>query len=239
MDQIRTNARHAGLLYLALAIIAPFSLSYVPALLAEAGGVSAATVAANATLLRLSAVSELVYQLLEVFIALALFELFRGAQRKLALQMLVLGLLPIPIVFANQLTVFGAIEVATGHGPLSAIAPAAREATIVLLHDLHQLGLVIAGIFWGLWLFPLGRLIIASDFLPSLLGWSVIVGGLGYLVRATAVLLLPPFLGDEALQAIMRLSEIMMLGEVPVIAGLLWLGFSRASRRIVAENGVI
>ena len=194
MDQIRTNARHAGLLYLMLAIVAPFSLSYVPALLAEAGGVSATTVAMNATLLRLSLASELFYQVLEIFIVLALFELFRGAQRKLALQMLVLGLLPIPIVFLNQLPAFGAIVAATAQGPLATMAPAARDAAVVFLYDLHRLGLVLAGIFWGLWLIPLGRLIITSNFLPSLLGWSVIVGGLGYVLRAIAVLVLPPFL---------------------------------------------
>lgn len=228
MDPVRTNARYAGLLYLALAVIAPFSLSYMPGLLTEAGGVSAATVAAHATLLRLSMASELVYQLLEVFIALALFDLFRGVDRKLALQMLVLGLLPIPIVFLNELAGFGAIAIAMGQGSLATMAPVARDAAVVFLYDLHQLGLVIAGIFWGLWLFPLGRLIIASDFLPNLLGWSVIVGGLGYVLRAIAVLVLPSVLASDAMQAIMRSAEIMMLGEVPVIVGLLWLGFRRA-----------
>ena len=235
MDRIRSNARHAGLLYLMLAIIAPFSLSYVPALLAEAGGASAATIATDATLLRLSLASELFYQVLEIFIVLALFELFRGAQRKLALQMLVLGLLPIPIVFLNQLPAFGAIVVATAQGALATTAPAARDAAVVFLYDLHTLGLVLASVFWGLWLFPLGRLIIASSYLPSLLGWSVIVGGLGYVIRAIAVLVLPSFFGGEAVRAVMQVSEIMLLGEVPVIVGLLWLGFWKATDPVDAR----
>ena len=231
MNRITTSARVAGLLYLALAIIAPFSLSYVPGVLDAAGGVTAATVAANATLLRFSAVSELVYQLLEVFIALALFELFRGVQPRLALQMLVLGLLPIPIVFANQFSIFGAIAIATGEAATALMLPAARDAAVLLLHDLHRLGLLLASLFWGLWLFPLGRLIILCGFLPNLLGWSVFVGGLGYVVRAIAILILPPLVGEEGVRSSTAVAEIMMLGEVPVILGLLWLGFVRATRK--------
>lgn len=235
MNSIRRNARVAGLLYLALAVIAPFSLSYVPGVLREAGGVSATTVSAHATLLRFSAASELVYQLMEVFIALALFELFRRVRPRLALQMLVLGLLPIPIIFANQFPVFGAIAIATGEGMPASAALGARDAAVTLLHENHRLGLVIASIFWGLWLFPLGRLIIASSFLPDLLGWSVIVGGLGYVIRAIAILVLPPIVGEGAVQAFTAVAEVMMLGEVPVILGLLWLGFSRAPRDPLPE----
>jgi Domain of unknown function (DUF4386) len=230
MEQIRSHARQAGLLYLALAIIAPFSLSYVPGVLAAAGGVSAATLAAHKTLLRLSMTSEMIYQVLEIYIVLALFALFRGVDRKLALQMLVLGLVPIPIVFLNELPGIGALMIATGQNAGQAMAPAALETAAVTLHELHQLGLVIASIFWGLWLFPLGRLIIASNFLPNMLGWSVIVGGLGYVVRAFMILGPEHWLPDSATKMTLSVSETMILGEVPVIVGLLWLGFRFTTR---------
>ncbi len=230
MEQIKTHARQAGLLYLALAIIAPFSLSYVPGVLSAAGGVSAATIASHQTLLRLSIASELVYQVLEIYIVLALYALFRGVDRRLALQMLVLGLLPIPIVFLNELPGIGAIMLATGDFTASALSPATRDAAVIFLHDLHQLGLVIASIFWGLWLFPLGRLIIKSNFLPTMLGWSVIVGGLGYVLRAIVVLGPESLWSASATTLALSTAEYMILGEVPVIAGLLWLGFWKSAR---------
>lgn len=230
MEQIKTHARQAGLLYLALAIIAPFSLSYVPGVLSQAGGVSAATIASHQTLLRLSMASELVYQVLEIYIVLALYALFSGVDRRLALQMLVLGLVPIPIVFLNELPGIGAIMLATGDFTASALSPATRDAAVIFLHDLHQLGLVIASIFWGLWLFPLGRLIIKSDFLPTMLGWSVIVGGLGYVLRAIVVLAPENVVLVNHVELALFLTEYMILGEIPVIVGLLWLGFWKSAR---------
>ncbi|WP_298311882.1 DUF4386 domain-containing protein [Propionivibrio sp.] len=224
MDQIKSHARHAGLLYLSLALIAPFSLSYVPSVLSAAGGVSAATISKHQMLLQFSVTSELVYQLLEIYIVLSLYALFRGVDRRLALQMLILGLLPIPIVFLNELTAIGSMMVANGLGPLG---PAAQNMTAVFFHDLHQRGLVLASIFWGFWLFPLGRLIRASNFLPNLLGWSVIIGGLGYVVRAIVVLGPHGLYPDAATGLATSVAEVMILGEVPIIAGLLWLGFRR------------
>lgn len=99
MDEIKKHARVAGLLYLAVAIIAPFSLSYVPSQLDGSPGSIVENIRAHETLLRLSLTSEIVYQIMEVFIALALYNLFRKVNSHLSLQMLVLGLLPIPMVF--------------------------------------------------------------------------------------------------------------------------------------------
>ena len=38
MQSVKTHARTAGLLYLALALIAPFSLTYVPGLVCRGAG---------------------------------------------------------------------------------------------------------------------------------------------------------------------------------------------------------
>jgi hypothetical protein len=57
--------------------------------------------------------------------------------------------------------------------------------------DLHQLGISIAGIFWGLWLLPMGYLVFKSGFLPKFLGVLLIIGCFGYLVNSVAAFLLP------------------------------------------------
>lgn len=225
MDEIRKHARVAGLLYLAVAIIAPFSLSYVPSLLNGSLGNVAEAIRAHETLLRLSLTSELVYQAIEVFITLALYNLFRGINRHLALQMLVLGLLPIPMVFLNQITEWGAITLAVHDGALTTISPDTRAEFASFLHGLHRQGLVIAGAFWGLWLLPLGRLIMLSGFLPKLLGYSVVIGGLGYLLHVITTLALPSLVSTDSAQMLEQIASVMIIGEVPVIFGLLWLAF--------------
>ena len=56
---------------------------------------------------------------------------------------------------------------------------------------LHEYGICIAGIFWGLWLFPMGYLVFKSGFLPRILGILLIVGCFGYLIDSFAAFLLP------------------------------------------------
>jgi hypothetical protein len=57
--------------------------------------------------------------------------------------------------------------------------------------DLHRYGGMIAGIFWGLWLFPLGLLVYLSGFLPRALGVLLMVGSPGWVIRFVQGLLFP------------------------------------------------
>lgn len=57
---------------------------------------------------------------------------------------------------------------------------------------MHQYGLAIAGVFWGLWLFPFGVLVIRSGFIPKLFGVLLIVGCFSYLLIDSPVALLAP-----------------------------------------------
>jgi Domain of unknown function (DUF4386) len=62
---------------------------------------------------------------------------------------------------------------------------------VPLFLDLHKYGISIAGIFWGLWLFPMGYLVFKSGFLPRVLGILLIIGCFGYLIDSFAAFLLP------------------------------------------------
>jgi hypothetical protein len=41
------------------------------------------------------------------------------------------------------------------------------DALVLLFLRLHNQGLALAGIFWGLWLFPFGILAMRSGFIPA------------------------------------------------------------------------
>ena len=62
-----------------------------------------------------------------------------------------------------------------------------------LFLKLHSHGILIAQIFWGLWLFPLGFLVFKSGFLPRILGVFLIIAGFGYLTESLGNLLFPNF----------------------------------------------
>lgn len=50
---------------------------------------------------------------------------------------------------------------------------------------------LVGGIFFGLWLIPMGWLARRSGWMPSLLGWILMIGGMGYVALAFLGLRLP------------------------------------------------
>ena len=58
----------------------------------------------------------------------------------------------------------------------SVLLPEQRNALTLTLLNVHQHGISVVGIFWGLWLFPFGLLVIKSGFIPMFLGALLIVG---------------------------------------------------------------
>jgi Domain of unknown function (DUF4386) len=74
---------------------------------------------------------------------------------------------------------------ATGFGATGA------DTLVLLLMDLYHYGFLIAQIFFGLWLIPLGYLAYTSDLFPRALGVALVVGGGAYLADLTLALVAP------------------------------------------------
>jgi hypothetical protein len=224
MSSERRQARIAGALYLLVALIAPYGLFVAPARLVVPADAQATAlrIAAHPGVLHLGMATELVHQALEVFMVLVLYQLFKPVHRMLARQMLVLGLIPIPMVFLNVLAEVAAGLFAQGPAWLQAFERPQLDALALLAMRLHAEGLQLAAVFWGLWLLPLGLLMLRSGFIPKAFGAAAIAGGMGYVLGAGADLLAPtlqPVLAAPAL--------LLQLGEPAMI---LWLVLGGATR---------
>jgi hypothetical protein len=64
-------------------------------------------------------------------------------------------------------------------------------ALLTLFFDLHEYGITIASIFWGLWLFPMGYLVFKSNYIPKIIGILLMIGCFGYLIDSFTFLLFP------------------------------------------------
>jgi hypothetical protein len=217
MDSIGRQARAAGILYLIGGVTAPFSLLYVPQSLIVPGDAAATAdhLRASATLLRLGMASELFVATMFVFVALALYRLLRRVDEWHALAMLVLLLISVPISFLNVLADIAALSLANGAVFLSVFDNAQRDALALLFLRLHSQGIFLAEVFWGLWLFPFGILVIRSGFLPRVLGFLLLAAGCGYLAVASIALFLP-----ASAHAVARFASLLTIGEFPIA---LWL----------------
>ncbi len=135
-------------------------------------------------------------------------------------------LVSVPISFVNVLNEIAALMLLRGPEFLSVFDRHQLDALALVFLRLHSQGLfVVAGIFWGLWLLPLGLLVMRSGFAPRALGVLLILAGVAYVAVSLTSLLLPQYL-----QLVSTVAILFEAGEVPMIAWLLITGAKRPAR---------
>ena len=189
------TARIAGLLYTLMMPLGIFGIMYVSSTMVVAGDAikTANNILANAGVFRLSIVAALILQIAHIFIVLILYELLKPVNKKLSLFMVIFMIVSIPITMLNELNRFAALLLLSGADYLSVFTTGQLQAVVPLFFELHEYGIVIAGIFWGLWLFPMGYLVFKSDFLPRFIGVLLMIACFGYLIDSFGRLLLPNY----------------------------------------------
>lgn len=177
-------ARTAGFFYLIVAICGGFAQIvreqvYVP------GDATATTgnVMANAGLVRLSFVADLVAATAMLAVVLTLYQLLRHVNAPIARAMVTFVVVSTAITCLNMVFHFGALLVATDPTYAGVLTGNGRNTAVLLLLDLQHTGYLIAQIFFGLWLLPLGVLALCSAMFPRALGVLLIAAVPAYLLQ--------------------------------------------------------
>ena len=218
---MRNPGRIAGLLYLVGSIPGFFALLYVPDKLFVHGNpvATAQHIAAHETLFRWGIFASLAGQTIFIFVALALYHLLKGVDKRLALMMLVLLLVSIPIAFMNELNSMAALLMARDAVSVASFEAPQRIAWMRFFLDLRGTGFDVAGIFWGLWLFPLGLLSYRSGFIPRIIGVLLMIGCFAYLGNSFASIVYP-----DTADAVARILNPIQLVEMIFMLWLLIMG---------------
>ncbi len=95
------------------------------------------------------------------------------------------------------------------------------HALVMIFLRLSNYGQALFEIFWGLYLFAFGLLIIKSRFIPRMLGILMIVGSIGFPINTFTKLLIPEFYPAIFTQMAMLVSG---LGVVPTLFWILVIG---------------
>jgi hypothetical protein len=170
-----------------------FAMGYVPGKLIVHGNTAATAnnISASETLFRLGIAGQLIGQAGFIFVALALYDLLKGVNRRQASLMVTLILVSVPIAFLNELNSIAALVLVRGVDFLSIFDKPQREALAMLFLNLHHYGIVVTELFWGLWLFPLALLVYRSRFLPRFLGVWLALAGFAWMILSLTGILLP------------------------------------------------
>ena len=194
VDNLRSLARTAGLLYLVIIVCAGFAEGVVRGGLVIPGdaAATAANILGSPGLFRMGFAADLIAFLCDAAVAVLFYVLLAPVGRTLALLALSFRLLAHPAIAAvNLLNHWGASILLDGAGPAAAFPPAEREALAMTALELHHAGYLIGGAFFGVHCALLAVLLVRSPLFPALLGWLLGAAAVGYLAESFTFILLP------------------------------------------------
>ncbi|MCC7001989.1 MAG: DUF4386 domain-containing protein [Gemmatimonadaceae bacterium] len=218
IHSLRRTARLTGLFYLGLAVTGMLGFLLVRAQLYVAVDPAAtlANLTSKATLARVGVGLEMGIVLTQSLAAVWFFKLFRSVDSFEAGAIAAFGLINAIAILVSAALIAGALKIA---GDVSLIAGGDAAGTVQLLYVLSGKLWGVGAIFFGLWLIPMGTLVLRSGWMPRALGYVLVVGGVGYVLSA--------FLG-QVIPNIGMWADLLTIpasvGEFWMIGYLLWFG---------------
>lgn len=212
MHPTKKDARVAALLYVLMGLPAPFALIYIPRTLIVHGDAAATAnnILVHETLFRFGIFGELFSAVAFLFVAMALYRLLSGVNKTRASLMVILVAISVAITFVNVVNNIAALTLFRGDF-LVAFDKRQLQSLGVMFLGLHHQGLVVNQIFWGLWLFPFGVLVMRSGFLPRVLGVLLVINCFAYVAASLTSLFLPAY------------ANVVSRAILPALLGELWI----------------
>lgn len=143
------------------------------------------------SLFRAGIASMVISQVFALFFGLAIFRLFKDANKTLAMVFLTSLLVGAGLGVANSLSNIGAQLVLTNPDYMKAFAPDQLIMLAIIFLRLNNSGLGLVEIFTGIYLFTFGLLIIKTEYLPRVLGVLLMIGACAFPVNTFTKILFP------------------------------------------------
>jgi hypothetical protein len=129
------------------------------------------------TLARLRLVFELLIVASQALAAVWFYKLFKDIRHTAAWALAAWGMMNATAIMISAMAMGGAIEVANGTQALNE-----KVFMIQLLHQFIKNTWGVGSLFFGLWLIPMGYIVVSSQRMPLWLGRVLILGGAGYIL---------------------------------------------------------
>jgi hypothetical protein len=192
MNSVNKIARTAGLLYL-LYMITSFIANLFGKFVFVEAPVTVNHIMTHALQFRIGFVINLFSVVLFLLAAWALYVLLKPVNKDLALLFLLFNVAGFAVWLFISLCLFGGLVVLNGSETIKEFRPDQLQALAVFFVSLYKNGFFIAQVPYGVWLFPLGYLVLKSSFLPKILGMLLIADGICQFIYVCQRLALPDF----------------------------------------------
>jgi hypothetical protein len=192
MNSIKKTARLAGFLYLMYFVTSIIANRFGRLVFVEAP-VTLNSILIHESEFRVGFVISLFSVVFLFLAAWALYMLLKPANEDVALLFLVLNLAGFAMWCLGLLNLSGSLLLLSGADYLKVFRPDQLQAQAIFSINLYKNGSIIAQVPYGIWLLPLGYLVIKSRFLPKFLGVLLFADCLGLLAYVFQRFLLPDY----------------------------------------------
>jgi len=190
MNSVNKIARTAGLFYLLYIITSVIANLFGKFVFVEPP-VTVEHIMTHALQFRIGFVINLFSVTFFVGAAWALYVLLKPVNKDLALLFLLFNVAGFAVWLFSSLCLFGSLVILNGTETIKAFQPDQVQALAVFFVNLYKSGVFIAQVPYGVWLFPLGYLVLRSGFLPKVLGMLLIADGICQFIYVCQRLIFP------------------------------------------------
>jgi hypothetical protein len=217
MNAIKATAHRAGVLYLLFSLVAIVGEFLLPAFVVPGDAAATArNITAADSIYRIDILTGFVTLVLFIFLVATLYKLLKDVDRWHAMLMVLLVSIGVAIALANLINRFAPLVLLSGADYLAVFTKPQLDALALGFLRLHASGTTVATVFWGLWLFPFGILVIRSGFFPRILGFLLLVAGFAYVTSSVTTIVLPAYR-----HVVSQVMTPLYFGELPIVFWLL------------------
>lgn len=176
--ELVSTARAAGIWYLVLAIAGVLGFLVLHPQVYVAGQVSqtVANLQEQEMLARWRLLLEFVIILSQALAAVYFFKLFKDVNHFAAWCLAAWGMMNAAAIMLSAMAMGGAIQVANTELPVNE-----KLVVVQIFVQVIKNAWGVGSLFFGLWLIPMGYIVLSSQRMPVWLGRTLIVGGIGYI----------------------------------------------------------
>ncbi len=178
--QLVKTARVAGIWYLMLAAsgMLGFMVYHDKIFVSDNPGQTLSNLTEQVSVARIRLLFELIIIVSQALAAVWFYKLFHPINKTAAVAIALWGTVNAVAIMVSAIAMYSAIGITT-----SSFSVEEKTRMVQILTSIIRNAWNIGGLFFGLWLIPMGSLIISSGRMPKLLGGILILGGIGYLVQ--------------------------------------------------------
>ncbi len=193
MSSVKSRARLAGILYLLMGGTGAFNLLYIPSAFIVPGDAAATArrITDAALTYRMVVLSGLLSGIFFILLAMSLYNLFKEVDKTQAMLMVIFVSVSVAGGLVNLINQIAPMILLRGADFLSVFTKPQVDALALGFLRLNSHGNFLNEAYWGLWLFPLGVLVMKSGFIPRMVGILLIAACFAYLAASLTSIVLP------------------------------------------------